>query len=463
MSLFMFQKLIFVSVMAITVVFVSVTSAQESQNSSWPNWRGPNQNGSADSGTTPTRWSETENVLWKVALQGKGSATPVIWGEQIIVLSAVPAAHSNASDESNSENSSDAITKSERGRGARGVRGGGATPLQEFEFTVISLDRKTGQENWKTVVTTAVPHESGHNTNTFASASPVTNGHHIYASFGSNGIYCLGMQGKIVWQKSLGKMQTRNSFGEGASPALFENTLVVPWDHEGQSYLYAFDANTGSELWKVERDEPTTWATPLITKFEEVTQVIVNGTNRVRSYDLKDGRLIWECSGQVANPIPTPIRNGDKVIVMTGYRGFAIQSISLSSQGDVSGTNSIEWSRNDAAPYVSSGVLYEGTLYFTKSRDAIFSAVNAADGQVWIDQERLPQLDGLYASLAANNDRIYAVGRNGATAVIQHDKAFNLIGVNKLDEGIDASPVFADDCLFLRGSQHLYCIKEKVE
>jgi outer membrane protein assembly factor BamB len=267
------------------------------------------------------------------------------------------------------------------------------------------------------------------------------------------------MQGQVKWSRQLGKMQTRNSFGEGASPALYNDTLVVPWDHEGQSKIFALNTADGTTRWEKERDEPTTWATPLITEYQGRVQVILNGTNQVTSYDLKDGSVIWSCRGQVANPIPTPIRDGDYVLVMTGYRGFAIQSIALSSKGDVSESSAVRWTRNDAAPYVASGVLFDGLLYITKSREAILSILSADTGKVLVDQERMPQLDGLYASLIAANGHIFAVGRNGTTLVLKHGPEMSIVATNKLDEGIDASPVAVGKQLFLRGATHLYCVE----
>lgn len=438
--------------LAAAILFSLVSQPTFSQDgmNNWPSWRGPNLNGVSENATPPLKWSESENLKWKVAVPGKGSATPVVWDNQIFVSTAVPKKGDTESDNS--------ATPPANARG--GGRGrGSAGPSTAYDFTVCSFQLQTGELLWKTVVHSAVPHESGHNTNTFASASPITDGKHVFASFGSNGIYCLDMKGNLIWSKMLGQMRTRNSFGEGASPALHKDILVVPWDHEGQSFIVALDTRDGSEKWRVDRDEPTTWATPLITEYQGTTQVITNGTNRVRSYDLSNGELIWECAGQVSNPIPTPIRDGDYVLVMTGYRGFAIQSIALDAKGDVTDTDKVRWVRNDAAPYVSSAVLYKGTLYLTKSRDAILSAVKADDGEVIIDQERLPQLDGLYASLAAANDHVFAVGRNGTTSVIKHSPTFEVVSSNRLDEGIDASPVFIGKTLLLRGAAHLYCLE----
>ena len=141
------------------------------------------------------------------------------------------------------------------------------------------------------------------------------------------------MQGNVLWQRDFGAMRTAAGFGEGSSPTIHNGTLVVPWDHEGDSFIVALDAKTGEEKWKVARDEGTTWATPLVTEYEGQTQVITNGKNRVRSYDLSNGDLIWECGGQASNPIPSPVRFRDTVIVMTGFRGYAIYCIPLSQGG----------------------------------------------------------------------------------------------------------------------------------
>lgn len=356
-----------------------------SRDSNWPNWRGPNSDGVAVGAAPPLIWSESENVKWKIEVPGKGNATPVIWDDAVIVLTAIPA-------DAKSEKPS--ITESEQ-RGNPSGRGGQRQNLVSHKFAVIAYARETGAQKWITVVHEAVPHETGHQTNTFASASPITNGKYIFASFGSFGVYCLDMKGNVIWSKMLGQMLTRNSFGEGASPALHGETLVVPWDHEGQSSVFGLNTRDGSVIWETKRDEPTTWATPLITEYDGVTQVIMNGTNKVCSYDLSDGSLLWECGGQVTNPIPTPIRDGHHVLVMTGYRGFAIQSIALNSKGDVTNTKQVRWTRNDAAPYVASGVLIENRLYITKSRDPILSILNAETGEVLVDQKRLPKLDGL--------------------------------------------------------------------
>ena len=253
-------------------------------------------------------------------------------------------------------------------------------------------------------------------------------------------------------------MQTRNQFGEGSSAAVHNGTLVVAFDHEGDSFIAALDANTGGERWRQARDERTTWATPLITEFRGRAQVVTNGSNRVRSYDLETGELIWQCGGQAGNPIPSPVRFEDNVIVMTGFRGYAIYSIPLSSVGDITGTDAVTWFEQDAAPYVSSPVLYEGQLYYVKGNNGVLVSRDAKTGQLLIDQTRLPEISSVYASPVAAGDHIYLTSREGTTIVFNHAKSFKVVATNKLNAEIDASAAIGGDEIFLRSKTHLYCI-----
>lgn len=442
---------------------------------SWPQWRGPQASGTAIDANPPTTWNEAENIKWKVAVPGIGSSTPIVLADRVYVATAVKTDRTKEGTEtSDTEPDQGQSRDAESGQsdrpegmrpgggrrgGGRGGFGGGSEPTNYYDFMVIAYERTTGKEVWSTTVTSQVPHESGHNTNTFASSSPLTDGERIYVSFGSRGVYALDFDGKKLWERDLGKMQTRAQFGEGSSPAVHDGTLVVPFDHEGESFIVALDAKTGEEEWRQTRDEATTWSTPLITEYEGRTQVITNGSTRVRSYDLANGELIWECGGQAGNPIPTPVRFEDNVIVMTGFRGYAIYSIPLSASGDITDTEVPTWIEEDAAPYVPSPVLYDGQLYFVKSNNGVLLSRDAKTGQLLIDQTRLPGVSTVYASPVAAADRIYLTGRDGTTLVLQHGKSFEVIATNKLDEEIDASAAIVGRELFLRGKQHLYCIE----
>ncbi|QDT38447.1 outer membrane protein assembly factor BamB family protein [Stratiformator vulcanicus] len=415
----------------------------------WHRWRGPNGDGTAAEGATPPiRWSETENVKWKTKIPGSSYATPIVWEDRIYMLTAVD-------------------TGRKPSRPVKPVSGyqSAAMPTTLFDFKVLALDRNSGEIIGETVCTTQVPHEPGHKSTAYVASSAITDGEHVYAFFGSRGLYCLDTRGEIVWKKDFGKQETRAAFGEGATPALYGDTIVVPWDHEGPDFIAALDAKTGEEKWRVNRDEQTTWVTPLIVppsnyKSGDRVQVIMNASNRTRSYDLATGEEIWECGGQASNPIATPVTDGENVYCMTGYRGYAVVAIPLDSKGDITGSEQIAWSETYSAPYVSSPVLYEGTLYFPKSRDAILTVLNARTGVPIVRQMRLPGLDTTYASLAAANGHIYIPGRNGTTLVLKHGDRPQIVAENNLPGGIDASPVIVGKQLFLKAGADLYCFED---
>ena len=415
----------------------------------WPQWRGPENSGSSLIADPPVHWGLDRNLRWKVEIPGKGSSTPIVWEDRVFILTAIPTEREQ--EEPDSQANGDANANLQFGTGPK--------PTNYFQYVVLCYDRASGAEKWRRVAIEAVPHEAGHLTNTYASSSPVTDGRRLFVSFGSRGIYCFDLDGNQLWQQNLGQMETRREFGEAASPALHGETLVVPWDHEGQSFIAALDANTGQILWKTDRDEPSTWATPLIVEHEGRQQVITNGTI-VRSYDLQTGELIWSCGGQVSNPIPCPMRQDGVVYCMTGYRGNAVYAISLDAKGDVTDTDRVVWSREDAAPYVSSAALYQGRIYLTKSRSGILSILDAKTGQAIVDQHRLNGLDTLYASLVAAAGRVYLSSREGTTVVLRAADKVDVIATNELGETIDASPAIVDNQMFIRGAKHLFCIEE---
>lgn len=423
----------------------------------WHQWRGPRADGTAPQGDPPTTWSDTKNVRWKVAIPGKSSSTPIVWNNRVFVLTAVPT--DKKPEPANAP--ADAAPKTQPETKAR--RGGGfgqsPQPTTVYQFIVLCLDRDTGKELWRQIAAEEVPHEPGHQTNTFASGSPTTDGKHLFVSFGSYGIFCYDLDGKQIWKQDLGDMRTRNGFGEGASPTLYKDTLIVPWDHEGASFIAALNAATGEVRWKTDRDEVTTWATPLVVEHNGQTQIVTNGTKRVRSYDLADGRLIWECGGQVTNPIACPLTLNGLALVMTGYQGYAVYAIPLDSKGDITGTEKIAWRRTDTGPYISSPVLIDDMIYVTKSRDATLSIIDAKTGEPVLHQKRIPGLGVLYASPVAAAGRLYYTDRNGVTVVIKQGPDMEVLATNQLGEGVDASPAVVGRQLLLRGEKHLFCLE----
>ena len=430
---------------------VGMASAGDEAEASWPQWRGPLLSGVAPKADPPLEWSETKNVAWKVEIPGKGSATPVVWGNHIFVLTAVP---------SEARSAPAPATEPEPPAGASGRRGPrGIQPEYAQRFTILAFDRKDGTVSWQRVLREELPHEGTHMTGTWASSSAVTDGERVYAYFGSRGLYALDRAGELLWEKDLGDMTIKRGFGEGSSPALHDGRLVINWDHEGDSFIVALDAKTGDELWRKSRDEPTSWATPLVVERDGKAQVVTSATNRVRSYDLTDGALLWEASGMTANAIPTPVFSDGLLYLTSGFRGNALLAVRLAdARGDITGTPAIAWSYDRDTPYVPSPLLYEGQLYLLKSNDGILSAFDARTGERSY-VERIDGVPNVYASPIGATGRVYVAGREGAVAVIRSGPEFELLAVNELDDGFDASPVAVDGELYLRG-KHLYRISE---
>ncbi|MFN0138268.1 MAG: PQQ-binding-like beta-propeller repeat protein, partial [Phycisphaerae bacterium] len=323
------------------------------------------------------------------------------------------------------------------------------------------LDRATGKTIWQKTVHSQIPHSGTHPDGTQASASPIVDGQHIYASFGSFGIYCLDMQGNVKWNVDLGDQTTRNSFGEGSSPALHGETLIVNWDHEEKDFIVALDKKTGKELWRKDRDEPTNWTTPLIVEVADKPQVIVPGTSKCISYDLKTGETVWTCGGLTQNVIPSPVYHDGVVYLMSGFRGSALKAIKLAdAKGDLSEKKDafVFETSEQKTPYVPSSLLYQGCLYFFDNNKAVLTNLDAKTGQENFGRERIEGMQQVYASPIGANGFVYLCGRDGETVVIKAGPKLEIVATNKLDDGFDASPVAVGDQLLLRGREHLYCV-----
>lgn len=399
----------------------------------WAHWRGPAGNGSSPDAKPPVKWSATKNVKWKVPVPGRGSGSPVVWENQVFVVSAVA---------------------TDGGLGFDGER------LSKLAFKLFCFDRGTGKLLWEKTSTTAIPHQGTHSTNGFASASPCTDGKHVYAHFGSRGLYCYTMAGELVWKRDdFGKMDTRNAFGEGSSPTLAGDKILVPWDHEGPSALYALDRLTGKTIWKTERDEPTNWATPFVVEHDGVEQVVMNGQTFIRGYDLKTGKELWRVAGKAQRPVTSAVAIDGLVIVASGFRGSYGGAFRLGGRGDLKGTKNVVWSWEKNTPDLASPLLSGKLLYMHKAKSASLSCVNPLTGEAYYTASRIPGLSTLYASPVSANGHVYITGRSGSTAVIKGSKDLEIVSTNSVGEGVDATPAPVDHQLFIRGERHLFCIE----
>ncbi|MCR9198369.1 MAG: PQQ-like beta-propeller repeat protein [Planctomycetaceae bacterium] len=411
----------------------------------WLSWRGPLSTGEAPDATPPKQWSEDENVAWKTRLPGLGHSSPVVVGDRVFVTTAIAFGPKLPPVPVVAEGAHDNLDVTQRHR-----------------FVVLALDRSTGKILWQTTVHEALPHEGGHNTASLASASPVSDGQRLYAYFGSFGLFALDFDGNILWERQPGKLQTKHAHGEGASPALADGVLVVNVDHEEQSFVEAFDVETGKTLWKAFRNEVTSWASPLVTKVDGRWQVIAAGTDRIRAYDLKTGKVLWLCGGLSANVVATPVAHDGILIAASSYDTRAMVAVDLkNASGDITGSKHVLWATTQRTPYVPSMLLVDGHVYFLRHYQNILSRRDIKTGAELAGPFRLPGVRNVYASLVAADGCIYVADLDGRTLVMTHGKNPTLVAMNVLDDRFAATPAPAGSQLFLRGHEYLYCIEER--
>jgi outer membrane protein assembly factor BamB len=428
-----------------TVVTAGALGQAVNPLAQWGQWRGPLATGAAPKADPPVEWSETKNIRWKTKLPGLGHSSPVVWGNLVFVTTAE-------------------MTGAKKP--FTGVTPDGAhnnmNPLFDHQFAVMAIDRQTGAVVWRRTVATRQPHESTHESATWASNSPVTDGEHVLSFFGSNGLYCLDTGGRLLWSRDFGDMQVKHGHGEGASPLLHGETVVVNWDHEGASLIVALAKRTGVELWRQPRDEVTSWATPIVVTHDGQAQVVVRGTGRVRGYDLKTEAVIWEAGGLPGNIVASPVGADGMVFAAGSYEKQTLLAIRLTgAKGELAGTQQIVWQKNRSTPYVPSPLLYDGWLYYLRHYQGVLSRVNAKTGDEPSGPFRLGSVFNIYSSPVAAAGRIYVTDRNGKTLVISNDPEPKALTLNKLDDRFSASAALVGDAIFLRGEKFLYCIGEK--
>ena len=428
-----------IAALAIASLTLVNAAADTTSEKYWPQWRGPHATGVSKTADPPVEWSETKNIRWKVEIPGRGSGTPVIWGDKVFVLSAVPvgveapAAHAPL---------------------------GGSRTRVPHKFVVMALDRKTGKVVWERAAREHTPHEGSHSQwGTYASSSAFTDGERVYAFFDSFGLYAYDMNGKLLWEKDLGDKKMRQEFGEGQTPVLHGNRIVVQWDHQGPSFIAALDKMTGNEIWRTERQEIDSWGTPLVVEHGGRAQVIAAAMNKVTSYDLETGKVVWDGPGLTMNPIPSSVYEDGMVFAVSGFRGNKLHAIGLAeAKGDITGTGAIKWTLNQDTPYVPSPLLYDGVLYLLKSNSGILSAFDAKTGKPHYQLQRLDGVPNVFASPVGAKGRVYFPGQEGTTLVIKHGPTYEVLAKNALDDGFNASPALVDGELYLRGAKNLYSI-----
>jgi outer membrane protein assembly factor BamB len=409
-------------VLGICLPLLAMSQAVVAEN--WAHWRGPTGNGTSLTAKPPTQWNATKGIRWKVAIPGASSASPVVWDDSVFAVTSVAT----------------------------------ADDPQKLDFELHCYDRSSGELRWKKTAISAQPHEGTHGTNTFASASPCTDGEHIYAHFGSRGLYCYTMDGSLVWNRDFGKMRARNGFGEGSSPTIAGDRILVPWDHEGPSALYALDKKTGEIVWSKERESATCWATPLVIEHDGMLQAIMNGEGIARAYNVANGDELWSCPGQTARPAASAVGSGDVVYVGSGFRGSFMGAFRLGGKGNIDNTANVLWTIEEHTPDIGSPLLSDNRLYFYSGKSGLLTCVNATTGKPFYSTVRLPGFSTTYASPIAAGGHVYLSDRSGKMVIIKDAASFEVVAEHDFSETLDATPAAADNELFVRTAGHLYCI-----
>ncbi len=430
-------------------LWVLIAANESRADDNWPQFRGSKSLGTSAAANLPDTWSATENVAWKVEILGRGWSSPIVWGNRVFLTTVV---------------SKDKPEAAKKGLYMGGERR--TPPTDPHKWTVLCLDLNTGKTLWERAVHEGAPAFPRHIKNSYASETPVTDGERLYAYFGNLGIFCCDLNGSPLWSKKLGTFRTKAGWGTSISPVVYKGRVFLVNDNEEQSFMVALDSKTGSELWRVPRDEKTNYATPFIWENELRTELITNATGKVRSYDL-EGKLLWELGGMSSITVPTPFAAHGLLYIGSGYvlqKNRPMFAIRPGAAGDISLKDGEEknefvvWSQPQAAPYNPSPLIYED--YFYVLRDGgMFSCYDAKTGVPSYKDQRLGST-GFTTSPWAYDGKIFCLNEDGDTFVIQAGPEFKALGRNKLDELCLATPAIAGDRLLIRTESKLYCIRK---
>ncbi len=420
----------------------------QGQEAIWPQFRGPDFSGHIASDVTPPeKWSETENVAWKVPVPGRGWSCPVVAGNRVFLTTAIDSGETEPPKP--------------------GLYFGGnrdkVTTIHEWQ--VHCFDLTTGKALWHHSVHKGVPPEARHLKNSFASETAVTDGERVHFYIGNIGLFTYDMKGKLLWKTAWDPVKTRYGWGTAASPLLHDGGLYVLNDNDEQSFLTALDAKTGKPKWRVDRDEGSNWSPPFVWANSKRSELITTGTGKVRSYDL-NGKLLWTLTGLSSITVPAPIAKGDLLYICSGYVGDKkrpLMAVKPGASGDISlkeeetSNDFIAWSHPQIAPYMPTPILVDDRLYVLLDR-GMLACYDAASGKEIYRRKRLA--GAFTASPIAYGGKLFCSNEAGDTYVIATGDTFNKLHTNALDEMIMATPAIAGDRLVLRTMHHLYCIRK---
>jgi outer membrane protein assembly factor BamB len=419
----------------------------------WPHWRGPNASGVSPDGTLPIRWTATDGIAWKAPIAGAGVSTPIVSGDRVYVTSQIGAGIRREGTHPRLVQGSDAAAQGER---ALGVDVAAAADPSKTFFVVEAFARADGKRVWERKVEATGTLTPVHDKHNLATPSPVTDGSLVFAWFGTGQVVALDRAGAVVWQRHLA---TENGafdiqWGHGSSPVLYGDLLILLCDQPARSYLLAIDKKTGKDRWKADRGQGrSSYSTPLVIEGAFGTEVIVNSTERIDSYDAKTGAFLWHMGESSRFAVPSPVFHDGVIYASRGYRSGPYMAIKPGGRGDVTSTQTI-WRVATGAPYCSSLLYYDRIVYMATDV-GVLTAVDAATGErVW--QERV---DGVFsASPVAGGGHVYFVSENGETVVVKAGRTPQIVARNAVGERAVASPAISKGQIFIRTDKHVFAV-----
>jgi outer membrane protein assembly factor BamB len=419
----------------------------------WPSFRGPQASGIAE-GPAPVTWDAEKgvNVLWKTPIPGLSVSSPVVWGDRIFVVTAV---------------SSDPDAKFRHGLY------GDVEPssdLSKHSWRVYALDKKSGKVLWERVAYEGAPRSKRHPKSSQASATPATDGKHVVAWFGSEGLYVYDFNGKLLWKKDLGALNAGwfydpdYEWGIASSPIIYKDTVILQCDVQKGSFIAAYRLKDGAQLWRTPREELPSWGTPTIVAGPERVELVTNATSFIRGYNPDTGEELWRLGRNSEITATTPFSSGGLVFVVGGYPPirpiYAIRpggagNLSL-SEGATSG-EFVAWSKREGGSYIPTPIAYGNHLYVVQN-NGILSVYNLTGGER-LYQQRVGDKPGAYsASPVAADGKIYFTSEDGEVFVIKAGPKYELLASNPVGEVLMATPAISDGVLYIRGMKHLYAI-----
>jgi outer membrane protein assembly factor BamB len=412
------------------------------QTDNWPEFRGLQGKGLAEGRGIPDTWSATENVLWKTDVPGVGWSSPIVWGDRVFVTAAV-------GDRRNPK----------MGRYAPGDIIKPST--SQLQFTLFCIDFRSGKVLWQRVAYEGPPPQPIHVKASHASETPATDGNRVVACFGGVGVFCYDLDGHPLWHYKLKPHRTEGNWGTGASPRIHQDRVYLQVDNQEESFLTALDLQTGNEIWRVDRKEYTSWATPLVWHNKVRTEIVAAGPKMMRGYGL-DGKQLWELAAPWKLPIGSPVGDSELVYVGTGYyAGGPLYAVKAGAAGDISlaakqtSNEGVAWNIAKGAAYHTTPLLIGGRVYVLFDQGSL-SCYDAASGKVIYDRQPLAGVGQFTASPVVCGGRIYCLSENGTTCVIEEGPQFKLLTKNSLDESCLATPAIARGSILIRTLVKIY-------